>query len=519
MQVRIHVDGVTRLVSGVSQAQLQQQYRHKSVSGMPAAWVGLTEFEQRQCLQHGRAGDECVHELWQRCLQVGNGSSPCKRNGCAQPNSPASQRTVWATLLTGNAISYTAQVLVQILSIRLFSCHTRHITLVTPEVYAEVRSRLQGAGSHVIQVEHIAWPMQPLGVIDAYRTVFAKLHLWRLGHALNADVFGFIDADTFLLTHEADGLFAACADRRADLCARMVPGTTMVQASVMLVRPSLSRYRMLLASLQRFEEAGISAATPEQAFLTHAYEVRRGMATLTSNTTPVFGKAWAKARLSARANRSEVLAESGIQLFNLGKKDGRLRGTIYEPCPKFSHLAFDPTQHQREAVRTGIAGFALWHACGASKLDRMQRCDQRVLGPNDSNTNTSFCSFRVLRLYQWLNARANPCSVHSAFASDCSYAENTRCHWCASATHANRCVPHDWRCHHRDNATRNLQTRLSWANRGGAWGFLTRPGWCTFDCDPACCANRSRKWHRWASSQLVLANQDLAQWLGSSRVA
>ena len=65
-------------------------------------------------------------------------------------------------------------------------------------------------------------------------------------------------------------------------------------------------------------------------------------------------------------------------------------------------------------------------------------------------------------------------------------------------------MPRSWRCHARDNATRNLRSRESWARHANGL-FLSRPGWCAHDCDPACCAkNRSRAFARWTSQNISL---------------
>eukprot|EP00966_Prymnesium_polylepis_P007404 170278-Prymnesium_polylepis.1 len=127
--------------------------------------------ERRVC-----SDSECTQALWERCLNAKNCWAPCKQ--------PAPD-DVWATIVNGNSINYTSMALVQALSVRLFSCY-QHVSLVTPEVNAETRGLLRGAGSEVREVPHIFWERQPAGVIEGYRWLFSKLNLWRpgaVGHA------------------------------------------------------------------------------------------------------------------------------------------------------------------------------------------------------------------------------------------------------------------------------------------------------------------------------------------------
>ena len=50
------------------------------------------------------------------------------------------------TLINGNSVNYTAMALTSALSVRMFSCYD-HIVIATPEVSADVRSRLTAVGA------------------------------------------------------------------------------------------------------------------------------------------------------------------------------------------------------------------------------------------------------------------------------------------------------------------------------------------------------------------------------------
>ena len=85
------------------------------------------------------------------------------------------ERRAWAALLTGNTENMTSLALLQIASVRRFSSHQTHVTMVTPEVNEVARKQLRDAGSHVVQVDLISPPWQ----IQAswWTTVFTKVDL------------------------------------------------------------------------------------------------------------------------------------------------------------------------------------------------------------------------------------------------------------------------------------------------------------------------------------------------------
>ena len=175
----------------------------------------LTREEAALCA-HRRpvARSSCVLSEWRRCLDA-NLTAPGACRGAVTSCAATNPRWAWATLVNGNSANYTSMALVQVLSARMFSCY-KHITLVTPEVNRDVRSLLAAAGSIVREVERVVWAKEPPGVIDNYRWLMTKLQLWRpnvTGH----DRVAFIDADIFLLSPRADGLFDQCSDPRANL--------------------------------------------------------------------------------------------------------------------------------------------------------------------------------------------------------------------------------------------------------------------------------------------------------------
>jgi len=78
----------------------------------------------------------------------------------AAPTVYNEERRAWAALLTGNVENMTTLALLQIQSVRRFSKHQTHITMVTPEVNEVARRQLRAAGSHVVQTELISPPWQ-----------------------------------------------------------------------------------------------------------------------------------------------------------------------------------------------------------------------------------------------------------------------------------------------------------------------------------------------------------------------
>lgn len=171
-----------------------------------------------------------------------------------------------------------------------------------------------------------------------------------------------------------------------------------------------------------------------------------------------------------RANRSDLLSRAGLQLFNLRKADGKRFPSVFHTCPGFSRLAFAPQKLNRSRVRRSLTKFSLWHACGRHKLERHPLC-----GAPDVE-NAPFCSYRVLRLFQWLYVRANPCSAHGGSSLGCILTSG--CKWCNEHV---RCIPSSWTCGEQDLATAALTSRMTTRKS------TLRPGWCSNTCDPECC--------------------------------
>ena len=120
------------------------------------------------------------------------------------------ERRAWAALLTGNVENMTSLALLQIHSVRRFSKHQTHITMVTPEVSEVARRQLRAAGSHVVQTELISPPWQIAA--SWWTTVFTKLAIFGLGNttAGAVDKVAFIDLDAFIVDAHADSIFDAC---------------------------------------------------------------------------------------------------------------------------------------------------------------------------------------------------------------------------------------------------------------------------------------------------------------------
>ena len=123
------------------------------------------------------------------------------------------ERRAWAALLTGNVENMTNLALLQIHSVRRFSKHQTHITMVTPEVNEVARRQLRAAGSHLVQIELISppWPIST----SWWTTVFTKLAIFGLGNttAGAVDTVAFLDLDAFLIDDSADSIFGACGAR------------------------------------------------------------------------------------------------------------------------------------------------------------------------------------------------------------------------------------------------------------------------------------------------------------------
>ena len=108
----------------------------------------------------------------------------------------------------------TTLALVQIASVRRFSKHPHHVTMVTPEVNEVARKQLRAAGSHIVEVGMITPPWQ----ISAswWNTVFTKLQIFSLRNSSSAGVLdkvAFVDLDAFIVSEKADTIFDACGAR------------------------------------------------------------------------------------------------------------------------------------------------------------------------------------------------------------------------------------------------------------------------------------------------------------------
>jgi len=325
--------------------------------------------------------------------------------------------------------------------------------LVTPDVGAAPRIRLQSVGSRLVEVSDIAWPHIPAGVIDSYRSVFAKLHTWNLTSFRQVAL---IDTDVFLTRSAADGLFDLCSNTSAELCAGREPQNKALNVGIMVIRPSPTGLRRLLQGLATFEHP--VARLPEQSFLNHFYDAR----------------GWTQER------------PNGLEFFN-GQYvlvDGRWVWRAvhnFQTCPAYARRAFLYASVMRQTIRRRIEEFALWHACGIHKLERLPRCPPERVEPSSNPNASSFCTSRVLRLFQWLQLVANPCSAHGSAERTCDAVAG--CRWCSEQV---RCIPRSWDCFLGDSFTAALGTRMT-QPRGMS---TVRPGWCSTTCDQECCARR-----------------------------
>ena len=471
-----------------------------------AGWERFESFSDEQ-LGCSASGDfaKCVEARWARCL---SGSSSRELTGssgsCWRTCDQSAGDSVWTTVVNGNTVNYTTMAMVQVLSVRLFSCY-RHVTLVTPEVKPEVRKLLRSVGSEVREAQHIYWARQPSGVIEGYRWLFSKLNLWRPGVVGHARAV-FIDADTFLTDPGADALQEhACRDESADFCSGIDYVANLIQGGILVARPSQARYASMLAALDNFT-GGPNAFVPDMDFLTNYFRIPQIM-----KTRP-------------RGARAALLRRAGLQLFNVNNVTSRRQPVRFDPCPSISRLAGFPADFlERNKTRHTVSRYSLWHHCGAFKLDRVPRCQPspplrhlsaastaatavEAEAPRSSETARSlseratpaktadggrlaalphpFCGYRVMALYQWLQRRANPCSEHGGSADECRRAP--ACRWCSEVV---RCAPRERSCHLRDAASRALKARSS-SRVDQDW---LRTGWCSFNCDPKCCAAK-RKW-------------------------
>ena len=390
-----------------------------------------------------------MRDEWRACLHASGGdnaslSRACGRRATCRNNAALAGRA-WVTMLNGNAPNYTAQALVQALSVRMFSC-LPHTVLVTRDVDAAVRTRLAAAGSRVQEVTQVHWRHHPPGVIGSYQWLLTKLQLWNLTAYRQV---AFLDADVFMVHAEAEALFEHCADAAADLCAGLEwSSVSHVNGGVLVVRPSAARFAALLHSLDRFVKP--NAIYPDMAFLRHEYGLRNATA---------YGP--------------------GLQVFNVPRGVSKAAGfaaDLFHTCPELARRAYQYQRVQSRVVLRRIRAVRLWHACGRHKLEVLPRCpaDGGVAGGAHP-----FCASRVLQLFQWLHAQANPCVAAGASAGACVAAPG--CHWCGDSS---RCVPREWDCYRRDSGTIALDQRMTQPKGRG----MLRPGWCSLTCDPACCA-------------------------------
>ena len=411
-----------------------------------------TSAEREQCYHVPvNATAPCVTALWQRCSE---GHRCVWKDKCnQQPTTRA-----WVTLLSGNALNYSANVLAQAFSAKIFSCH-RHITLVTPEVSAPIRGWIARSGvTTVREVSRIQWKHAPGGVTDSYANTFSKLHAWNLTSFSQVVL---LDSDTFLLHSYADQIYDHCTDPKADLCAGREDNRGL-NSGVLVIRPSQRRFAQLLDAVETFRHP--NARYMDQNFFNRHY--------------------------NAYGWKADALDSAGLEFFNLpsklgqslaAMKGGHPAGHLFQSCPKYSRGAFFwELRHgfKGAATRRWMEAFAIWHHCGVHKLDVLPNCPA-------STDSHSFCTSRVLRLYQWLKLLVDPCSAHGASWSACNTSGIRTCKWCGVST---RCVSREHDCYADDMFSKALASRML-QPRGMS---RIRPGWCSTTCDPICCAKGRR---------------------------
>lgn len=379
----------------------------------------------------------CVLGLWQSCLIGGRCQWKERCNG--RPSKEA-----WVSLLNGNAPNYSANIVAQAFSVKMFSCH-RHITLVTPEVSRHTRQWIEASGASTVrEVKRIEWMHAPGGVTESYANTFAKLHAWNLTGFSQVVL---LDSDTFLLQPQADAIFDHCTDLDADLCAGREDNRGL-NSGVMVIRPSEAKFVRLREAVENFHH--LNARYMDQNFFNRQYN----------------SVGW------------KPTDRRGLEFFNIPSRisKGHSAGHSFQSCPKFSRGAFLYKSFRAVATRRRIEAFSIWHHCGVHKLDILPDC------PDMTGAN-SFCVSRVLRLYQWLKKAVDQCSAHGAAASAC--AAHGRCQWCDDST---RCISKALGCYADDNFTKALASRML-QPRGMS---RIRPGWCSTTCGPACCARGRR---------------------------
>ena len=408
----------------------------------------------------------CVHSLWDQCAQravPAGATAACADSArCA---SARRSRRAWVTLINGNSVNYTAMALTSALSVRMFSCYD-HIVIATPEVSADVRSRLTAVGADVRNVSWVRWKNQPQGIIDGYQWLMTKLQLWSVE---GYEQVALIDADIILLRPDADEIFDQCDKSSAFLCAAVEKDFRTVNSGIMVARPGRDRLAAMLDALANFSKP--TAIFPDMAFLANYFRVRDYVN-------------------HARLGTLNSTTAHGLQLFNIGPR-GRRLPALFDTCFK-ARIPFMQPNRVLPALPHLESTARMWHACGRHKLEALPLCPS--VAPTTAaavNATPAFCASRILRLYQWLYLRVNPCAAHSASAARCGAgAAPSGCRWCSDLV---RCVPKTWPCYLDDTATRAYESRMT-AAKGKS---TTRPGWCSHACDPKCCALRMQ--HRNAS--------------------
>ena len=323
-------------------------------------------------------------------------------------------RRAWVTLLTGNSVNYTGQAMVQARSVRRFSFFREHISFVTPQVRGVTRERLKRAGSTVIEVGPIRWSHMSDKVGKQWQLVFTKLHIFNLtGYTQVA----FLDADMFIANRRADNAFLNCDEELCGVRDHVpAPNTKrwMINAGLLVVRPSVARFTSLLKAMEAWHSPG--ARLPEQEFLSVYYNVTR------TTMSPLVGV------LPARFNSC--------------------RHTI---------KALRPGGHPRMLDNDFIV-----HHCAGFKLDRLPLC---IWAPR--RKSAGHCNSSHVRLFQRLYLRDHPCALHGRNAPFCQ-ADYERCHWCTGLV---RCVEKDTSCEMNSASTKALLHRVGKYTFGGqqAW--------------------------------------------------
>ena len=327
-------------------------------------------------------------------------------------------------MLHGNVVNYTTQAVVQALSARMFSC-LEHIVLVTPDVTPEVRERLRAVGSRVSEVPFVYWKNQPKDrVKKVWKYQMTKLLTWNLSAF---DQVTYLDSDIFMVHPGVDELFNRCNRTSADLCAGKEYGNSRLNSGLLVVRPSRGRFLEMMRHLDSFSHP--NAVSPDMAFLRHEYRLK--------------------------FDGKSINHSSNVELFNVPYRGGdsnTWKKDLYHTCPELSRRAYFYSSVKKEDVLRRIQQVRLWHACGVHKLERLPRC-------GGGGSSHAFCSTRVMHLFQWLHAQANPCVNFNTDPTSCT--ASSGCKWCSVGT---RCVPWAWDCHLRSAETMAVENRMRGVN-------------------------------------------------------